>query len=91
MVKYTALLVYLLFIIMMLIDQQQATPLDFLSREHSYNYPSSSWEEVINNARHRQDHRRNAQYFKRFANDLLQFHQQRRFGNTKYGRSLSNS
>ncbi|CAF3288336.1 unnamed protein product [Rotaria socialis] len=87
MMKYIAVLLYLSFILIIQIHQQQATPIYFLDTDNTHNY-SSLLDETINDTDLRRQQRRNDHYLKRFANDLFQFQQHRRFGNTKYGRSI---
>ncbi|CAF1226707.1 unnamed protein product [Rotaria magnacalcarata] len=87
MMKYIAVFLYLLFILIIQIDQQQAIPRDFLDTDNTHNY-SSALDETISDTDLRRQQRRDDHYLQRFVNDFFQFQQHRRFGNTKYGRSI---
>jgi hypothetical protein len=82
--KQFIIFMYLLFI---LINRQQATPIYLSSSEDNQNEPLS-WYNTINNLDDSRYQRPIERYYKRFVNDLLLPERQRRFGNTKYGRSL---
>ncbi|CAF3717275.1 unnamed protein product [Rotaria sp. Silwood1] len=88
--KCVTAFIYLLLILIIYVDQQQASPLDFLSRKHFEYYPLSL-DDTIDDIEQTQHERSNDRDFRRFINDPSLFQQQRRFGNTKYGRSLFNA
>ncbi|CAF0818019.1 unnamed protein product [Rotaria sordida] len=87
--KYIAIFIYLLLILIIRIDQQQAIPHNFLSRRYFQSYPLSL-DDTNNDIEQTQYERLNERDFRNFLNDPSLFQQQRRFGNTKYGRSLFN-
>jgi hypothetical protein len=84
--KQFIIFMYLLFI---LINRQYATPVYLSSSEDNQNEPLS-WYNTIKKLEHRRYQRPLDRYYKRFVNDILLPERQRRFGNTKYGRSLLN-
>jgi hypothetical protein len=87
--KHIIIFIYLSFILLIQIDQQQAAPIDLSSSDDIQNYPLS-WFNTINDIEDRQHQHPMDGYYKRFINELLLPERQRRFGNTKYGRSLRN-
>jgi len=87
--KHIIIFIYFSLILLIQIDQQQAVPLDLSSSDDIQNYPLS-WYNAINNIENRQHQRPIDRYYKRFVHELLLPERQRRFGNTKYGRSLQN-
>jgi hypothetical protein len=84
--KQFIIFMYLLFI---LINRQYATPVYLSSSEDNQNEPLS-WYNTIKKLENRRYQRPLDRYYKRFVNDILLPERQRRFGNTKYGRSLLN-
>ena len=82
--KHMIIFIYLTFILFIHIDQNQSIPIDLSSSDDIQLY-SSLWDNTINDIEHEKsiDH-----YYKRFIDQLLLPERQRRFGNTKYGRSL---
>lgn len=87
--KYFLIVIYFLFILLIQIEQEQAVPLDLSSSDDVQNEALSSWYSKLNDLDYLQYHpRRINHYFKRYMNDILLPERQRRFGNTKYGRSL---
>jgi hypothetical protein len=89
--KYIIIFIYLSFILLIQIDQQQAVPIDRSSSDDNQNYPLS-WYNTINDIEDLQYQRPINNYYKRFLHELILPlpERHRRFGNTKYGRSLPN-
>jgi len=79
--------IYLSLILLIQIDQQLAVPLDLSSSDDIQNYPLS-WYNTINDIENTQHQHPIDHFYKRFVHELLLPERQRRFGNTKYGRSL---
>ncbi|UJR22505.1 hypothetical protein I4U23_025556 [Adineta vaga] len=81
--------IYFLLILFVQFGQNKAVPTFDLSIEDIQNDPSA-WYDFIENHKDKplKSHLNHA--YKRFLNDLLLPERQRRFGNTKYGRSISN-
>ncbi|CAF0794014.1 unnamed protein product [Adineta steineri] len=86
--KSITIFLYFLLILFVQIEQQQAIPTFLLSLEDFQKYPPA-WYETVNENEERQENDPLTHYYKRFFNDLSVPHRQRRFGNTKYGRSLT--
>jgi len=87
--KYLTIFIYFLLILFIQIEQQQAVPTLLSSAEDTQNYPSR-WYDAINEIEENRQQHPLYRYYKRFIDDLLLPERQRRFGNTKYGRSLPN-
>jgi hypothetical protein len=87
MMKYIAIFIYLFLILLIQINQHQAIPMYLSSRRDTRKYPLS-WYHTNNDFEDRQHHRSIDRHYKRVFNDLLSVQRERRFGNTKYGRSL---
>ncbi len=85
--KHILIFIYLFVILLIQIDQQQAVPVYLSSSEDIQNYPMS-WYDKFHDTEDRQDQHPIDHYYKRFIDDLLLPERQRRFGNTKYGRSI---
>jgi hypothetical protein len=83
--KQFIIFIYLLFL---LINRQYASPIYLSSSEDNQNEPSLSWYNTIRSLENRRYQRPIDRFYKRFVNDIILPERQRRFGNTKYGRSI---
>ena len=89
--RFTIILV-LAFVLLVQVQPHRAASVLLTSSEEAQERPSSrllhSWYDRLNeiDEREREDADR---IWKRFSSDLSAFPQKRRFGNTRYGRSLS--
>ena len=90
--RYTIVLV-LAFVLLVQIQPQQAASVLLTSSEEAQERPSSlllhSWYNRLNEIAEREREEDADRIWKRFSSDLSAFPQKRRFGNTRYGRSLS--
>lgn len=90
--KYLILVMYLSLFLIFHIAHHHAVPLYHSSSEDNPN-EILSWYHLLKNLEQiRHDHlyqRPASHYYKRFTNEYFLPERQRRFGNTKYGRSLA--
>jgi hypothetical protein len=97
MARLSILLVFL-FILFVQFNYQEASPvysstLDDIEDPRYPSHASSSllnlWYDRLNNLEDNNEQQENLEHvWKRFSPDLIQLRQRRRFGNTRYGRSL---
>lgn len=85
--KHILIFIYFLLILFIQFNQQQAAPVD-LSSSDDMQYDPLSWYSALDELENRQYHHPTDHFYKRFIHELLLPERQRRFGNTKYGRSL---
>ena len=80
-------LIIFIYLLLLLIHRQYATPVYLSSSEDNQN-DALSWYNTIKSLEDRRYQRPIDRFYKRFVNDIILPERQRRFGNTKYGRSI---
>jgi hypothetical protein len=85
--KYITIFLYFLLILFIQIDQQQGNPMYPSFTDELQDYPSLRLN-TMDDIDDKQQHHSIDQFWDRIVNNLSMLQRQRRFGNTRYGRSL---